>query len=132
VTTQGTYGLSRVIWTNGFNTDFKSLTAEGVSREPSVASGKGRVSRSLHAGAVRNLGVAMVKRGTVAIQASAEIPAPPPGAGEMGDILGRLDALKSTVATLVGRVVIVEVAMKSHTDMAAAIDGRFSQLLGLI
>jgi hypothetical protein len=47
-------------------------------------------------------------------------------------VLGRLDALQSTMASLVGRVSVDEVVTQMHTDMAASIDGRFDQLMGLV
>jgi hypothetical protein len=45
----------------------------------------------------------------------------------MVDVLGRLDALQSTMASLVGRMIVVEVATQRHTDMAVSIDDRFDQ-----
>jgi hypothetical protein len=95
-------------------------------QEPSIASGMGRVPCSVHSGVVRNLGVAMVTRVSVANQT------PPPGGGDMGDMLVRMDAFQSTMASLAGRVAVVEAAAQRHTDMAAAIDGRFDHLLGLM
>jgi hypothetical protein len=48
------------------------------------------------------------------------------------NVLICLDALQSTMASLVGRVAIVEVATQYNTDMATSIDGRFDQLMGLV
>jgi hypothetical protein len=87
------------------------LELEDVSRDPLVASGQGSVPRSVHAGAVRTLGVAMATQARVADQA------PPPDGGNMGGMLGRLDAFQSTTASLVGRVDVVEVATKNHADI---------------
>jgi hypothetical protein len=81
---------------------------------------RGDGPRSVHAGAMRNLGVAMATRVSVASRAGVADQAPTHGGGEMDDMMGRLDALQSTLASLVGRVSIMEVVTKSHTDMAAA------------
>jgi hypothetical protein len=61
--------------------------SEGVSREPSVASGQGSVLRSVHVGGIHKLGVTMATHSSVA----------PPRTGEMVNVLGRLDALQSTM-----------------------------------
>jgi hypothetical protein len=50
--------------------------SEGVSKEPSVASGPGSVPRSVHAGAVHKLGVIMVTRSSVARRN--DVASPPP------------------------------------------------------
>jgi hypothetical protein len=60
--------------TSGGNT----YESEDVSQEPSVSFGWGSVPRSVHAGAVHNIGVAMVTRSSVARRTSVASPAPPP------------------------------------------------------
>jgi hypothetical protein len=84
--------------------------SEGVSRAPLVASGQWSVLRSVHVSVVHNLGVAMATRSIITHRTSVASPPPPPSAGEMVNVLGHLDALQSTMALLVGRVDIVEVA----------------------
>jgi hypothetical protein len=107
--------------------------SEGASRDPSVASGQGSVSHSVHTGAVHTLGVTMTTRSSVARRTDVTSPPPPPPrTGEMVNVLGRLDALQNTMTSLVGRVTVVEIATQRHTDMAASIDGRFDQLMGLV
>jgi hypothetical protein len=106
--------------------------SKAVSREPSVASGQGSMPRSVHAGAIHKLGVAMASRSSIARRIDVASLPPPPRTGEMVNVLGRLDALQSTMASLVGRVAVVEVAVQRHTDMAASIDGRFDQLMGIV
>jgi hypothetical protein len=96
------------------------------SREPSVASGTGSVPRSVHSGAVRNLGVAMATQVGVANQT------PPHAGGEMGEMVVRMETLQSTISLLAGRVAIMEMAAQGHTDMAAAIDGWFDELCDLL
>jgi hypothetical protein len=81
--------------------------SEGVGREPSVVSGKGSVSCSVHAGDVHNIGVVMATRSSVARRTSVASPSPLPNAGEMVNVMGHLGALQSTTASLVGRVVVV-------------------------
>jgi hypothetical protein len=105
---------------------------ETMSREHSVASGQGSMPRSVHEGAVHKLGVAMVTRSSVARWTNVVSPPPPRRKGEMLNVLYHLDAPQSTMASLVGRVAVVEVAAQMHTDMAASIDGRFDQLMGLV
>jgi hypothetical protein len=105
---------------------------EGVSREPSVASGQGSAPRSLHVGAVHKLGVTIATRSSVARWTDVANPAPPPRTGGIVNVLGRLNDLQNTTALLVGRVAVVEVATQRHTDTAASIDGRFDQLMGVV
>jgi hypothetical protein len=103
-----------------------------------VSSGQGSLTRNVHVSALHNLGVLMamrssvVKRSSVAIPASIASQARPPSAGGMVGVMGRMDALQRTVGSLVGRVAVVEVETQRHTDMAASIDGRFDQLMGLV
>jgi hypothetical protein len=106
--------------------------SEGISQEPLVAYGQGSVPRSAHASAMQKMGVDMATRSSIAHRTSVASPAPPPSAGEMLNVLGHLDALQSTMASLFRRVDVVGVAIQRHTDMDASIDGRFDQVMGLV
>jgi hypothetical protein len=52
--------------------------------------------------------------------------------GQMVNVMGLLDAMQSTMASLVGRVTVVDVETQRHTDTALSINGRFDQLMGLV